>query len=186
MEPEGERSKPEQAAARKASDDIYENVEAVASVYERVEQTLPLHQRGIERLVRALGRPLFLYCYLGCAFIWIVANLLAPSAGVRPLDVPPFFWLQGVVTLSALCLTTVILITQNRQGRLTEQRAHFDLQVNLLAERKIAKIIALLEELRRDSPTIKDRYDGVAEAMQHPADPQQVVEALESTSDLKR
>ena len=78
------------------------------------------------------------------------------------------------------------MITQNRQGRLSEQRAHLDLQINLLAERKITKIIALLEELRRDSPTIKDRYDGVAEAMEHPADPQLVVKALEENADLNR
>ena len=41
-----------------------------------------------------------------------------------------------------------------------------ELAENLLAEQKIAKLIALMEELRRDIPTVKDRFDPEAEAMQ--------------------
>ena len=172
----------EQAATQRASQHLYENVEAVAAVYERVEKAVPLHQRGIELIVALLGRPWFFYCYVLGVSGWIVANLVA----ARPFDQPPFFWLQGIVTTSSLLTTIVVLITQNRQGRINEQRAHLDLQVNFLAERKIAKIISLLEELRRDSPTIKDRFDSVASAMERPADPQRVVEALESQSESKR
>ena len=173
----------QQRATEKASEQIYENVEAVAAVYERVEKSLPMHQRGIESLVAALGRPRVLFGCLTAVVLWLGGNLLALRLGQTPLDPPPFFWLQGVVTLTSLLTTILVLITQNRQGGLTEQRSHLDLQVNLLAERKITKIIALLEELRRDSPSIKDRYDGVAEAMEHPADPQLVIQALEAKTD---
>jgi len=53
--------------------------------------------------------------------------------------------------------------------------------VNLLSEQKIAKLIALVEELRCDLPNIKNRCDPEAEVMKQPADPQMVVEALEDT-----
>lgn len=175
----------QKSATRKASEHIYENVEAVSALYENAEQNLPRGQRGIEQLVAALGRPLFLFVILGSAALWIAGNLLAGSVGAEPIDLPPFFWLQGAVAASSLLTTIVILIAQNRQSRLAERRAHLDLQVNLLAERKIAKVIELLEELRRDSPTIKDRYDGVAEAMQQPADPELVVRAIEGKTNLK-
>ena len=178
--PNGRRPNP----VTRASDLVYESVEAVAAAYERIDQATPRHVRGIELLGAALVRPWFLFLYLFCGAVWVGGNLFAARVGLEAFDVPPFFWFQGFVTCSSLATTIVVLITQNRQGRLIERRAHLELQVNLLAERKVAKIIDLLEELRRDSPTIKNRYDGVAEAMAHPADPLQVVHALEGNKDL--
>ncbi len=86
---------------------------------------------------------------------------------------------KSLVTLGALLLTIVILITQNRQARLAERRAQLDLQVNLLAEQKITKLISLVEELRRDLPSVQNRHDPEAEAMQTATDPHAVLEALE-------
>jgi uncharacterized membrane protein len=51
--------------------------------------------------------------------------------------------------------------------------------VNLVAEQKIAKLIALLEELRRDLPIVRDRVDPVADAMAQAVDPQAVLSVLE-------
>ena len=158
---------------------IYKNVDAVTALYEQAEQDMPRGQRGIEKVVAIIGRPLFMVLYVLVVSSWVIGNLLVQRAGLEPLDEPPFFWLQGFVTANSLLTTIVILIAQHRQSRLAERRAHLDLQVNLLAESKIAKVIALLEELRRDIPTVRDRYDGVAEAMQKPADPQLVARALE-------
>jgi len=46
------------------------------------------------------------------------------------------------------------------------------------SERKTAKIIFLLEELRQDHPDIQDRIDDEAAVMSEPANPQSVLEAL--------
>ncbi|MBI2800501.1 MAG: DUF1003 domain-containing protein [Gammaproteobacteria bacterium] len=175
----------EQSATHKASQHIQENVEAISALYEKAEKETPPDQRSIELLVAALGRPRFLYLYVVVAAAWVGANLLARQMGAEPVDPSPFFWLQGCVASSSLLMTIVILIAQIRQSRLAERRAHLDLQVNLMAEAKIAKVIALLEELRVDSPAIKNRYDAVAEAMKQPADPQLVVQALEENVNLK-
>jgi uncharacterized membrane protein len=166
-------------------DHIYKNVDAVTALYEQAEQDMPRGQRGIEKVVAMLGRPVFLVVYVLVVGLWVVGNLAAPRMGMKPLDEPPFFWLQGFVTANSLLTTIVILIAQHRQSRLAERRAHLDLQVNLLAESKIAKVISLLEELRRDSPSVRDRYDGVAEAMQKPADPKLVVRALDDKNTSK-
>ena len=50
-----------------------------------------------------------------------------------------------------------------------------------MTEQKIAKVVALLEELRRDSPHLHDRVDELAEVMARPADPQSVIEAMKET-----
>ena len=185
MLPEHNPTAAEQNATRKASEHIQENVEAISALYEKAEKEIPPDQRSIELLVAALSRPRFLYLYVVVAAAWVGANLLAHQMGAAPVDPPPFFWLQGCVASSSLLMTIVILIAQVRQSRLAERRAHLDLQVNLMAEAKIAKVIALLEELRVDSPTIKNRYDVVAEAMTQPADPQLVVRAIDESVNLK-
>ena len=102
---------------------------------------------------------------------WVVLNLGGPRLGFAPFDPPPFPWLQGLVSLSALLTTTMILTTQNRQSRHAKHRAMLDLEINLLAERKATKIIALLEELRRDLPNVENRVDPIADAMSASVDP---------------
>jgi uncharacterized membrane protein len=37
--------------------------------------------------------------------------------------------------------------------------AHLDLQINLLTEQKVTKLIRLLEELRADMPGVRTRHD---------------------------
>lgn len=53
------------------------------------------------------------------------------------------------------------------------------MQLSLLSEQKITKLIALVEELRRDLPNVRDRIDLESEIMQQAANPQQVLEVLE-------
>jgi uncharacterized membrane protein len=80
--------------------------------------------------------------------------------------------------MCALLMTTIVLITQNRQNKAAEQRRQLDLQVNLLVEQKVTKVISLLEELRRDSSVVKDRHDSEAEALQLSVDPHEVLASL--------
>jgi uncharacterized membrane protein len=78
-------------------------------------------------------------------------------------------------------MATTVLATQNRQRKISDERAQLDLQVNLLSEQKLAKLIALVEELRRDMPNVKNRSDPLAEAMTQAIDPHAVVSALHDT-----
>jgi uncharacterized membrane protein len=140
----------------------------------------------MEVLTAALGRPRTVYVTLSIVVGWVAFNLVTPKLfGWQRIDPPPFFWLQGMVTLSALLMTTLVLITANRQTRNAEERSHLDLQVNLLAEHKVAKLIALVEELRRDLPMVRDRIDREADAMQEAVDPNAMIEALAGASEAE-
>ncbi len=160
-------------------DHVSQQVDTIAALNARAESRVSIHQRTVEMVTAFLGRPLFLNLTLAFIALWILANVFPQYFGVSRFDPPPFNWLQGLVTVGALLLTVVILITQNRQARLAERRAQLDLQVNLLAEQKIAKLIALVEELRRDLPSVRNRRDPEAEAMQEATDPHAVLDALE-------
>ena len=168
-----------EAPASVVSEDVAHNIETIAHIHAEAEHRVGRHQRAIEKLTSALGRPQSLYAIATGVVLWISYNLAAPSLGLTRVDAPPFFWLQGVVSLCALLMTTVILTTQRRQARRTAQRDHLDLQVNLVAEQKIAKLISLIEELRRDLPSVRDRVDPVAQAMTEAVDTNAMVSALE-------
>jgi uncharacterized membrane protein len=112
---------------------------------------------------------------------WIALNLAAVSLGCRPLDQPPFARLELAISLAALFMTVLILSTQRRDDELASYREQLTLELAILGEQKSAKIIELLEELRRDHPTIRNRVDHDAAAMSAPADPQAVLDAIKDS-----
>ena len=166
--------------------DKNDRVETMASLRQRSDQSASWHQRRMDHVTERLGQPLTFYLIVAFVALWVGFNLNARHLGARSFDPPPFVWLQGVVGLGALLMTIVILISQSRRSSEAEQRAQLDLQVNLLAEQKVAKLIALLEELRRDIPIVRNRVDQVAEAMEEPVDAQAVLSALQGSEDPSR
>jgi uncharacterized membrane protein len=157
------------------------NIQMIAALFAGVEQQVGRHQLAIERMTDAFGRPGTTYALAIAIVAWICANVLVQHFGFHSLDPPPFVWLQGAACIAALLIAVTILTTQNRVAKLTQQRAHLDLQVNLIAEEKIAKLIALVEELRRDLPSVADRRDSLADAMTKAVDVYAIAVELEST-----
>ncbi|AXA93244.1 DUF1003 domain-containing protein [Massilia sp. YMA4] len=159
---------------------VNENLETISEFYARHKQEISPAQTAIEKLSLFFGRPAYLVGIVVFALLWIGANVFAEELGWEVFDEPPFFWLQGIITLNAFLTTTTVLIRQNRMARLADQHTHLDLQVSLLTEKKTSKIISLLEELRRDMPQVADKPDPEAEALDKPADPQAVLGAIEN------
>ena len=165
-------------------DQISQNIEAVLEFYAREEQKISDWQRMVERISLFIGQPIFLGFILLFVMLWILANIVMRLFGIGEFDPAPYFWLQGIIGLGALMTTTVVLARQNRLGKLEEQRAHLDLKVTLLIEQKAAKLIDLLEELRRDLPSVKNRHDPEAAALQQAMNPDLVLAALDERSEL--
>ena len=173
------RRKREEAAPA-VQDPIGANIDAVVAMHAVAEQRVDTHQRTVETLTAWLGRPQFFYGIVVGVCLWIGVNAAAPWLHLSRWDDPPFSWLQGVIGLGALLMTSVILITQNRQGKLAERREQLELQMSLLTEQRTAKIIGLLEELRRDLPSVHNRVDLEAEALTKTVDPHEVLATFES------
>ena len=168
------------------SDNVKENIDNIAAFYAREEDKISMPQSAIEIAGCFFGSPIYFVSFILFVALWIIGNLVSPRVIGREFDPPPFIWLQGIVALNGVLITIAVLIRQNRMGRLDEMRAHLSLQVNLLAEQKTSKIIQLLEELRRDSPDIKNRRDPEVEAMQTQADPHAMLHAIEAQHTEKK
>ena len=134
-----------------------ENLEVVASFHEREDAATSGMQMLIERISAFFGSPwYFAFCVL---FIgaWMLINTWGQHAGWRVVDPSPYPILDGLVSCNSLLLTIGVLIRQNRMARLAEHRSHLDLQINLLTEQKVTKILQIVDELQSDLTALRGR-----------------------------
>jgi uncharacterized membrane protein len=167
------------SSSRQFPDHIDEAVRSIAQLHSEHRGKTTAAQRLVNRISAVIARPHFVAFLTVGVSVWIGANLAAIARGRYALDPPAFPWLQGVVNLLSLFIVTLVLVTQKHEDELNARREILTLELAILSERKIAKIIELLEELRRDSPHVVDRIDQQAEQMAEPADAQSVLAAAQ-------
>lgn len=160
---------------------IEETIQSIARLHAEHHANATQHQRLADRITSWLGRPVFIAVLTVVAVGWASVNGVAVTLGYRAPDPPPFQGLAAAASLASLYLVVLILTTQRRDDRLTQRRELLNLELAILSEQKTAKVIALLEELRRDSPAVRDRVDQLADVMARPADPQAVIDAIKVT-----
>lgn len=134
-------------------------------------------QRVVNRITAFMARPLFV-AFLGlCVVGWIGANLVAIMLGLQAIDGPSFPLMEGAANLFSMFVVMLVLVAQKHEDELNAHRDTLTLELAILSEHKIAKVIELLEELRRDSPHVQDRVDRQADQMAQPADAVSVLAA---------
>jgi len=97
--------------------------------------------------------------------------------GTPKFDPYPFVMLAVLASVEAIFLSTFVLISQNRQALLNEKNAQLDLQVNLLAEHEVTRLIALTEQIaRKVGVTLPE--DDLAE-LKNDVAPERVLDAID-------
>lgn len=158
---------------------VSENIGTIAEYCERNEEQVTTAQKVVEKVSLFLGSPSYFAVNATFIVCWLAWNSLAPVFDLEQIDEPPFFWLQGFVSLNAFIISTTVLIRQNRMSKLAERNAHLDLQISLLSDEKTSKLIAMLDEIRRESPNLMNKTDREAEELAKPADAPSVLNAIE-------
>jgi uncharacterized membrane protein len=158
------------------SEQVFKNIETIIGFQAKQVQKLPWRDRIVEKIAAFFGKSEFLYLQLLFFISWVICTHIAPW--LLPFGLPPFDAEEMGLDIAALLIATGVLVQQSRQDKLAEQRSHLSLQINLLTEQKIAKLIELMEELREDLPLIRDRHDFEAQIMQKATDPQIVLDIL--------
>ncbi|MDQ6930976.1 MAG: DUF1003 domain-containing protein [Candidatus Eremiobacteraeota bacterium] len=165
---------------RAADEAIQNTIDSIADIHAEHYTSLPTSQIGIEWVTSRLGKPWSVFFVLGAMALWVGYNLSTIAHGHRAVDPPPFFWLQGCTTGLAVVMTFFILTTANRQNALDERRAQLTLQIALLSETKIAKIIELVERIRSEHPLLSNPTHEETGAMTTPADPKSVLDTMDA------
>jgi uncharacterized membrane protein len=161
---------------------VAETVHSIALLHAEHHRKSTLAERIVDRLTLFVGRPIFLLALLTAALLWMMANTAILLGGGAPLDPPPFSWMELFLTIIALIIAVMILTSQSRADRFANLREQMTLEATLLTEQKTRKIIELLEELRRDSPDVRDRRDLEAEQMATKTDPHDVLTAIKENT----
>jgi uncharacterized membrane protein len=161
---------------------LAESVEAVAQIHSDHHLNRTRLERLIDNGTARLARPYVLIVVVGAVALWVAINLFLHWSG-RALDAPPFPWMSGTLTLLGLLMGILILSTQRRADRLAVLREQMTLELASVTERKVAKLIELIEELRRDSPALPNRVDHEAAQMSARSNPSEVLVAIKESHD---
>jgi uncharacterized membrane protein len=118
------------------------NIEALCRRRAREARTARWQDRVADRITAFTGSMSFVGLHLAGFGFWIVANL-GWVPGIRPFD-ESFVVLAMIASVEAIFLSTFVLITQNRMAAEAEKRAELDLQISLLAEHEITKLVNMV------------------------------------------
>jgi uncharacterized membrane protein len=119
----------------------------------------------------------FVYIHLVLFGSWIVVNL-GWIPGIAPFD-PSFVVLAMVASVEAIFLSTFVLISQNRMAALADKRADLDLQVSLLAEHEITRVITLVTAMA-ERMGLEIAQDPELEELSQDVAPEKVMEKMEA------
>jgi len=152
------------------------NIETVAAL----ETATQKNRTGVDRIADGIaafcGSMAFVYVHVVWFGGWVLLN-----SGLVPkhlhFDPFPFQFLTLTVSLEAIFLSAFILISQNRQSRVSDRRNHLDLQINLLAEQENSKMMAMLSAISRKLG-IEDS-DPEIRILQEATEPGQLAEQIE-------
>lgn len=120
------------------------NIRALLERRMREERARPLSDKIADRVTAFTGSMAFVYLHLVIFGLWIAINLGWLSFLRVPKFDPTFVVLAMVASVEAIFLSTFVLITQNRMAAAAEKRAELDLQVSLLTEHEITRLIQLV------------------------------------------
>lgn len=163
---------------------IEQTVQAIARLHAAHHRQAPRLQKLVDRITALFAHPWFIAAVTLVVVTWIVGDVTLRRAFGHGLDRPGFPWLQLAGELLAICITSLVLMSQRHKDELSELREQLTLELVILTEQKVAKLIELEEQSRRDNPLLADRVDPQAAAMAAPADPEAVLEAFKETHEI--
>jgi len=101
-------------------------------------------EKVADKITRFTGSMLFVYMHLLIFGIWIIWN--SGVIGIKPFDAS-FVILAMFASVEAIFLSTFVLISQNRMNIQADKRADLDLQITLLTEHELTKLITIVHAI---------------------------------------
>lgn len=153
---------------------VARNIEALLQRQNQEQRARSLQQRIADAVTSAAGSMPFVYAHLAIVVFWTVVN--AGWTPIEPFD-PTFVLLATVASVEAIFLSTFVLITQNRMQRDADRRADLDLQISLLTEYELTRVIQLVTQMA-DKLGIEVPIPELEE-LQRDVSPEQVLDAMD-------
>lgn len=117
--------------------------DTIRSFKAKVNSKRSISDKLADLMTASFGTVAFLLVNALFFFVWILWNT-GHIAGLAPIDPFPFGLLTMVVSLEAIFLAIIVLVSQNREARIAELREEVELYINTYAENEITKVMYLL------------------------------------------
>jgi uncharacterized membrane protein len=156
---------------------VERNIAALLARRREEEQQLDWQERLADRITRFAGSMAFVWVHVALVGGWVVINLgLLP---VLPAFDPTFVILAMVASVEAIFLSTFILITQNRMQAQADRRADLNLQISLLAEHEVTRLVSIVSEIGQRMG-ISDAGSAEVDELKTDIRPEEVLDTLEA------
>ena len=157
------------------ADAIEHNICTVVELRRQAELKKTRQDRLADWITRFSGNMLFLYLHALWFGLWILVNV-----GTHPLvgfDPYPFGLLTMIVSLEAIFLSTFVLISQNKMGEVADARSDLDLQIDLLSEYEITRILRLVDAIA-DKMGIEEAADPELDELKTTTSPSELMQEM--------
>lgn len=154
---------------------VERNISALLNRRKEEEQRKTREERVADKVTKFTGSMFFVYLHLTLFGIWIVWNL--EWLGLKPFD-PSFVVLAMFASVEAIFLSTFVLISQNRMNIQADKRAELDLQVSLLSEHEITKLVSLVSAMAKKMG-IEEADDKELDELAKDVHPEKVMDVME-------
>jgi uncharacterized membrane protein len=155
------------------------NIRSLVEREREQERRRGLQDRIADGITRFAGSMRFVYLHLLLYGGWIIINL--GWLPLRPFD-PTFVVLAMVASVEAIFISTFVLISQNRMAALADRRADLDLQISLLAEHEISRVIALVRSIA-ERMGIEEAHDPELRELVRDVEPDRVMDRISEEKD---
>ncbi len=120
--------------------------EKIKSFKAKMDLQRSFSERVADFLTNYFGNVLFLTVNALLFAIWIIVNTgMIPKIAI--FDPFPFGLLTTIVSLEAIFLAIIVLISQNRSARVDDLREEIDLQINVRTEAEVTKMLIILDRM---------------------------------------
>lgn len=125
------------------------NAPFIPNANEELKKLRTFEDKLADKITAFAGSMRFVYFHIAWFGAWIAAGMGA-FGDKYAFDTFPFGLLTMIVSLEAIFLATFVMISQNRQARLTEIRSELDYRTDSRAEKEIDVLIRMLERMAKD------------------------------------
>lgn len=155
------------------------NIWALLERRRQEDQRKHWQDRVAERITAFTGSLRFVYIHVVIYALWIIENV--GWIPFLPRFDPSFSILAMVASVEAIFLSTFILITQNRMQVMADQRADLDLQISLLAEHEVTRLIHLVSAMA-ERMGVQEATSPELEELKQDIRPEKVLDRIEEAA----
>lgn len=154
------------------------NIRTLYRLRREAEKKRGLQDRVADAITTFSGSMAFVYLHGIWFALWVVINSgHLRIVQIHPFDPFPYGLLTMLVSLEAIFLSTFVLVSQNRISEQTERQTELALQIGLITEHEVTRVLQMLDAIQDKLGIVNDEDSELAQLEQETR-PEDVLEEI--------